>query len=257
MRLLFIRHGDPDYEHDTLTEKGHREAELLSRTVKDLCLGTVYQSPLGRAQATASYSLKATGLEAKTFAWLQEFPAKVDINTSPELQYAYPDCRKERERYLPRIAWDMLPGYRLSHPEYNDPAAWRDSEVARHSNLTETYDYVKTEFLTLLAAHGYPKEGSYFRAEKANEDTLTFFCHFGITCVLLSILWDVSPFVLWHTLVLAPTSVTELVTEEREKGIATFRAIRLGDITHLYLGQEPPSFAARFCETYANPTQRH
>ena len=30
MRLLFIRHGDPDYEHDTLTEKGRREAALLA-----------------------------------------------------------------------------------------------------------------------------------------------------------------------------------------------------------------------------------
>lgn len=30
MRLLFIRHGDPDYVHDTLTEKGHREAALLA-----------------------------------------------------------------------------------------------------------------------------------------------------------------------------------------------------------------------------------
>ncbi len=26
MKLIFIRHGDPDYEHDTLTEKGIREA---------------------------------------------------------------------------------------------------------------------------------------------------------------------------------------------------------------------------------------
>ena len=30
MRLIFIRHGDPDYVHDTLTEKGKREAELLA-----------------------------------------------------------------------------------------------------------------------------------------------------------------------------------------------------------------------------------
>ena len=30
MRLLFIRHGDPDYEHDSLTPKGEREAELLA-----------------------------------------------------------------------------------------------------------------------------------------------------------------------------------------------------------------------------------
>ncbi|MBQ7371650.1 MAG: histidine phosphatase family protein [Blautia sp.] len=257
MRLLFIRHGDPDYEHDTLTEKGHREAKLLSCMASDLRLGTVYQSPLGRAQVTASYSLEETGLTAKTCSWLREFPAAVDINRSPELQYAYPDCKKEGEIFRPRIVWDMLPGYWTTHPEYLDRTAWRTSEAARCSNLTETYDSVKKEFLELLAAHGYRKGEHFFHAEKANEDTLTFFCHFGITCVLLSILWDISPFLLWHDLVLAPTSVTELVTEEREQGIAVFRALRLGDTAHLALAHEPASFAARFCETYAKTDQRH
>jgi formamidopyrimidine-DNA glycosylase len=37
MRILIIRHGDPDYEHDTLTEKGHREAKLLAeKLVKEI-----------------------------------------------------------------------------------------------------------------------------------------------------------------------------------------------------------------------------
>ena len=30
MKLLFVRHGEPDYEHDSLTEKGDREASLLA-----------------------------------------------------------------------------------------------------------------------------------------------------------------------------------------------------------------------------------
>ena len=30
MRILLIRHGEPDYEHDSLTPKGDREAQLLS-----------------------------------------------------------------------------------------------------------------------------------------------------------------------------------------------------------------------------------
>ena len=30
MRILFIRHGDPDYANDTLTEKGRREASALA-----------------------------------------------------------------------------------------------------------------------------------------------------------------------------------------------------------------------------------
>ena len=34
MRLILIRHGDPDYEHDTLTSKGRREAALLAERTK-------------------------------------------------------------------------------------------------------------------------------------------------------------------------------------------------------------------------------
>ena len=33
MRIIFIRHGDPDYEKDSLTEKGWREAALLAQRV--------------------------------------------------------------------------------------------------------------------------------------------------------------------------------------------------------------------------------
>ena len=29
MNIYIIRHAEPDYEHDSLTEKGWREAELL------------------------------------------------------------------------------------------------------------------------------------------------------------------------------------------------------------------------------------
>ena len=31
MRILLIRHGDPDYEIDGLTEKGKREVALLAK----------------------------------------------------------------------------------------------------------------------------------------------------------------------------------------------------------------------------------
>ena len=46
MRILLIRHGDPDYEHDTLTEKGRREAELLARGHHRLRWEVVISLPL-------------------------------------------------------------------------------------------------------------------------------------------------------------------------------------------------------------------
>ncbi len=68
MRIILIRHGDPDYEHDTLTEKGIREAKLLAKRVaKWENIMQFYCSPLGRAQKTASYSLDAVGREAVTY----------------------------------------------------------------------------------------------------------------------------------------------------------------------------------------------
>lgn len=54
MKLLFIRHGDPDYEIDSLTKKGWKEAALLAERVSQLEVKTFYVSPLGRARDTAS-----------------------------------------------------------------------------------------------------------------------------------------------------------------------------------------------------------
>ena len=97
MRILLIRHGDPDYEHDTLTEKGRREAELLAKRASSLAMGSCYQSPLGRAMDTAQPCLKATGKDAEVLEWLREFPAQLDLNKDPELSRAYPFVRILRD----------------------------------------------------------------------------------------------------------------------------------------------------------------
>ena len=96
-----------------------------------------------------------------------------------------------------------------------------------------------------------------FGKNEENNDTIIFFCHFGLECVLLSHLLNISPMVFWHGCVAAPSSVTTLTTEERRQGIAAFRMSSFGDISHLYANNEPPAFAARFCEAYGNKDQRH
>lgn len=257
MRILFIRHGDPDYEHDTLTEKGHREAALLAERIEKWNVGDCYVSPLGRAQATASYSLKKLGITAQTVDWLREFPAQLNLNLSKELQVAYGHTPMKGDRYGTRIVWDMLPAYLAAHPEYLDRYAWRNSEVARCSDMNQVYDYVTAQLDRLLAGYGYVREGNFYRVTRENTGTVTFFCHLGITAVLISYLWNLSPFTLLHDIVLAPTSVTEIVTEERQQGIAGFRGMRFGDVTHLTVAGEEPSFSARFCEVYSNMEQRH
>ena len=73
MRLIIIRHGDPDYSIDSLTPTGEIEAELLAERIAKLDIKAFYQSPLGRAKRTAFHTLKKMGREAETLDWLREF----------------------------------------------------------------------------------------------------------------------------------------------------------------------------------------
>ena len=123
--------------------------------------------------------------------------------------------------------------------------------------VAEEYIRVTTEFDKILANHGYVRNAKLYNAVNPNEDTIAFFCHFGVECVLLSHLLNISPVLMWHGFCAAPSSVTTLATEERASGTAYFRMNGFGDISHLYVADEKPSFAARFCETYDNFDQRH
>ena len=122
----------------------------------------------------------------------------------------------------------------------------------RTGNPEEEYKWVTSEFDAFLAEHGYIHEGNAFRVVKENHDRIVFFCHFGVSCVLLAHLLGVSPVPLWQGFVMQPSSVTSIVTEEREQGIASFRTRSYGDISHLYVADEEPSFMARFCECFSD-----
>ena len=236
MKLLLIRHGDPDYEHDDLTEVGRHEAALLAERIAPMPIREYYVSPLGRAKATAAPTLAKAGRTAVECDWLREF--------SPLI--ARPDSDR------PRIAWDWLPQDWLADRRFLLPEDWRENEIFRAAHVGEEYDRVIAGFDALLAGHGYVRDGLYYRAERPSEDTLAFFCHFGVSCVLMSHLMNCSPMPLWHGLVMAPTSVTLIRTEERRPGIAIFRSAQVGDVSHLYAAHTEPSFAARFCEVCGN-----
>ena len=260
MKLIFIRHGDPDYANDTLTSKGKREAALLADIITKYRIDEVYQSPLGRAKDTAAYSLEKLGLPVKTLEWLQEFPGIVDPNVSADAREAYSnelEINPHTREYEKRIMWDMLPSYYGKHPELFDVKEWRNSPLFEGGIAVDAYDMVIENFDRFLAHQGYVRDGLTYRVENGNDKTIAFFCHYGISCVMLSRLWNVSPFVLMQFTALAPTSVTVVASEEREKGIGTFRTLRAGDISHLIIGDEEPSFSARFCERFENEHERH
>lgn len=241
MKLIIIRHGDPDYSVDSLTSTGWKEAELLADRVSKMDVTAFYVSPLGRAQDTAAATLKKMKRKAQTLDWLQEFPAQMVKDWESE----------------PSVIWDWLPDVWMQNSMFYDKDKWMDVPVFQQVGVPALAKKVNDGLDALLEKHGYVRDGNYYRAVRANEDTIVLFCHFGLECVLLGHLLGISPMVLWHGACAAPTSVTTVMTEERREGIASFRMSAFGDISHLYAAGREPSFSARFCETFARTDQRH
>ena len=235
MRLLIVRHGDPDYIHDSLTEDGWKEAELLSERLVNEKIDFFYISPLGRAKDTASFTLQKLGANYEIKEWLQEFTPRIKR----------PDRKLLRSR-----AWDWVPSDWVCHPEFLDLNHWYENPVYQEAHVKENYDFVCKEFDALLAEHGYIRNGYMYHTEKGNHETLCFVCHFGLEGVLLSHLMNISPVPLWHGMVAQPSSVTEIYTEERRKGEVYFRISEFGSTEHLYVHDRKPSFAARYAECF-------
>ena len=240
MKLIIIRHGDPDYVTDTLTEQGKLEAAALADRMEWVEAAAYYASPLGRAQETAGYTLSRIGRTAETCDWLREFDQLIE---------------KPNSLWNPSIPWDWMPADWTAREAFFDKEAWLHEPVMAAGKMEEGYRNVTEHFDWLLEKHGYVRDGYLYRAEKPNHDTLIFFCHFGLECVLLSHLLNISPMALWHGTCACTTGVTTVVTEERQAGVASWRMLEFGDVSHLRTAGLEPGFSGRFCECFTDDTR--
>ena len=249
MKLIFIRHADPDYANNTITEKGWREAELLSERMaswKDIT--DIYCSPYGRAQDTLKPALLKMDRTAITLDWLREFDHHI----------IDPVSKKERS-----VCWDILPQNLYGQDKYFDREKWASLSYLKKAHIDTFYSQVCYGFDSLMEQYDYtriaPKKAIYnclphLTDEEAAHDThlkqiqknldnrnLVFVCHLGVMFAIIAHLTGTSPMQLWHGFFVAPTSVTVLGAEERVPGEAVFRVQTLGDIRHLTQGNEIPS----------------
>lgn len=229
MKIVIIRHAEPDYENNTLTEKGFREAKILGEYYKDENIDVIYTSPLPRALYTAQALRGNRPLYEEK--WLEEFWHPIQIDG--------------RERHN----WDFLPSDIEKYPELVSHE-FLTSDFCKPVHMKEMYDEVIKHFDETLESHGYKREGSYYRVTKPNKDTIVFVCHLGMMSLLMSRLSGIPYSQIAQYFFVAPTGVTTYVSEEREKGIAQFRCREFGNLDHLRRKNEPYSKFGSFRETY-------
>ncbi len=225
MKILIIRHADPDYALDSLTEKGFREANFLAQYLKDIAIDDFYCSPLGRARATAAPTLEAHGKSAEILDWLEEFRGRI---TSPF-------TNKER------IAWDIAPSIICSDKRYYDINECYTPDLFAKGNSKAIYEETAKGIDKLLEKYSWKRHGmGYIGGE---DKTIALFCHLGLGMIVVAYLLGISPVVAQNNFFLAPTSVTTLVTETDMTGFSHFRAVAVGDTSHLCIAKEPMSLS--------------
>ena len=72
MLLYIIRHGDPNYEKDCLTERGKLQAEAVGKRMFNAKIDRIFSSPMGRAKETAEPACRLLGLEKTIEDWTHE-----------------------------------------------------------------------------------------------------------------------------------------------------------------------------------------
>lgn len=258
MHLIFIRHADPDYKNDSLTEKGFREAELLAKRASSWKnIEHIYVSPMGRAQKTADEILKSLNLtfsseKVSTLDWLREFSYPVkDLKTGKQ-----------------RISWDWLPQDYFADKKFFDVNEFYKNKTLKNANIEfyynqvcsgldeilETYDYNRLEdsvpiyncFPHLTQEESQIDTHLQQNQKDLDERNLVFVCHLGVMFVMISHLLKISPVQLWQGFFVAPSSVTILGSQERVPGELVWRIQSLGDVNHLLSNGESVSASGFF-----------
>lgn len=210
MKLLLIRHGDPDYARDALTPKGYAEAQLLAEALAHVPMDEIYVSPMGRAQLTAQYTLQKIGLEATTLDWLAE------------LNGNYRDSS---------WCWSLPPAEVMARPEPYSASDWpRQTDYGEH--MAEVVRPFYAQFDELMRWHGYAREGFRYRVLRPNMATLAFFCHGGVILTLLGHLLQVPIPVAYAQFWVDTASITSIGFDEYG-GYAACRLLAWNDTSHL------------------------
>lgn len=224
MKLLLIRHADPDYSIDSLTAAGHAEAQALATRLRRMGIDRIVCSPLGRARATMRYTAEATGIEPVIQPWTAELRLPTFHQTGLG-ESAIWDVHGHTVHGLgvhpTRDNWHELPPFNAS-PDF----------IAGFQRVQEGSD-------ATLAELGYVREGDRYRVAHAHRQRVAFFCHGGFGLTWLAHLLNLPLPLVWSGFFLPPSSVTTILFDERCAEYATPRCIGVGDISHLYAAGLP------------------
>ena len=220
VNIYYVRHGDPDYEHDTLTELGCKQAELTGKALKDIPFDNVFVSTSGRALLTCSYLTKLINQEPIKLEWMLEAKAWHNFASFNKI--------------LNRDSWIYHNDYLLDKMKelQNDDKWYEDKDFS--PNVKEGIDRFAKEvdkwLLSMNIVHN--RKNKTFLSIGKNPKNIILFAHEGAGTGFISSIMDLNyACFITNYPRLACCSITHIQITLDDKTPNQF--IRYNDISHL------------------------
>ncbi len=195
MKIVFVRHGHPDYVNDCLTELGHKQAEAAALRLKDEGIEEIYSSPFGRAYETAQHTARVLSKDVTKLDFMREIRWGATEGNS-----VYADGHPwDTSLYAVSLGYSLMDeGWTKTEPFCNNVVFDELKRVAREAD----------EWLLTM---GYRREGTNYRVVGENTNkTIAIFSHGGSSSALFSHLLSLPFFYLCRALCPDFTSITVL-----------------------------------------------
>ncbi|MBQ6374118.1 MAG: histidine phosphatase family protein [Clostridia bacterium] len=177
MRIIFVRHGEPDYARDCLTDEGRLQAAAAAERLAGEGIGEIYASPCGRASETAAFTAARLGMQVTTLDYLRE------------ITWGGPG--------IPCDGHPWTLGDRMLAEGFDFRTRdWRTHPYFDGNAATVCCAQIEARFDAFLSERGYRHEGRRFFCEGATDGTVAVFSHGGSgACMLAHLLGLPFPYV--------------------------------------------------------------
>ncbi len=164
MKIVYVRHGQPDYKTDTLTELGHLHAEAAAERLIPYGITEIYSSPLGRARETAEHAARRLGLSVEIVDSFREL-GWGDVNAEPGAKKLPP--------------WEYVHHFAKIGQSITDPD-WTQKEPWCHNKVVARVQAAQEGFDAFMEQQGYRRVGDHYAVtEAATDKTIAIFGHGG------------------------------------------------------------------------------
>lgn len=220
MLLYIIRHGEPDYTTDTLTERGALQAEAVGKRIADSQIDMIFSSPMGRARQTAEPACRNLGLDCRIEEWAHEI--------GNEKYTLFPDGVKKSVTYVQNTYYRENGNYDLGY----DRAF--ECQGLNTSGMKSAVSYIEENGNKFLESLGYKAENENYRIINPNDKKIALFCHSAFARAWVSVLLHIPINVMWASFGYTHTGVTIIEFKNNENGITAPKCLCYSDTSHLY-----------------------